>query len=152
MNKVEAINSLLGVKDKIKFFKDLENDEIKVLLKNVNFKKYISNEIIFSQGEDKDDYIYYLVSGYVNINVKSKDDKLIKVATLNHSSLIGEMKPILNEGRTATCSAGNNGAVVIGFVIDQNNIDKNSKAYAKFYRNMSFILAKKIQETNKRVG
>ncbi len=63
MNQNEAVVKLLEIKDKIKFFRNLEDDEIVILLKNVIFKKYVRNEIIFSQGENKDDYIYYLLSG-----------------------------------------------------------------------------------------
>ena len=151
MNQENAVEKLLEAKDKIKFFEDLEDNEIKLLLENVHFKKFQQNEIIFAQGEDKDNYVYYLMRGYVNILIKGADGNTKKVATLNTPSLIGEMKPILNEGRTATCIAGTIGAIVIGFEINQDNIDINTSGYAKFYRNMSYILAHKVQETNKRL-
>jgi len=150
MGQDNAVEKILEVKDKIKFFNDLEDNEIKILLKNVHFKKFKQNEIIFSQGENKDNCIYYIMKGYVNILIKGTDGNTRKVATLNTSTLIGEMKPMLNEGRTATCIAGTMGAIVIGFEINHGSIDENTPGYAKFYRNMSFILAHKIQETNKR--
>ena len=145
------IHKLLEVKDKIKFFQDLEDDEIQLLIHSIVFKKYNKNEIIFLQGENKDDYIYYILKGFVNIHIRDDNNIARKVATLNPGTLIGEMKPILDEGRTATCVAGTPGAVVLGFVIDQSDIKKDSLAYAKFYRNMSYILAKKVQDTNKRI-
>jgi CRP-like cAMP-binding protein len=153
MNKQDEqlIKKLLNVKDKIKFFKDLEDDEIRILMHKVVFKKYEKNEIIFAQGDNSDNYIYYILQGFVNIHIRGEDNIARKVATLHPGTVIGEMKPILDEGRTATCVAGTPGAIVIGFIIDQTDPSKDCLAYAKFYRNMAYILAKKVQDTNKRI-
>jgi hypothetical protein len=87
-----------------------------------------------------------MFTGEVEISIRNNNNTNV-VAIVKKDSLIGEMKPILNKLRTATCIAGNNGAVLIGFTIEQNGYEKHPKAYAKFYRNMSFILAKKIEDT-----
>jgi len=151
MDDNKTLEQLLKVKDKISFFKDLSNEDIKFLIKDIIFKKFGNNEIIFSQGENKDEYIYYIMKGFVNINLRDQFGIRKNVATVHHGSVIGEMKPILDEGRTAGCVAGNAGAIVIGFTIEHYKDGSNSDAYAKFYRNMSYILAQKIKETNKRV-
>ncbi len=148
MNRQDAIETLLKYEDKTKFFNNLENFGIEVLLKNVNFKKYTRHEVIFSQGEHGDNYIYYILKGYVNIRIKDTSNTPKKIATLHSSSLLGEMKPILDEGRTATCVAGNSGTITIGFKINHDGIQQNPKAYAKFSKNMAFILAQKLKDSN----
>ncbi|MEA3384149.1 MAG: cyclic nucleotide-binding domain-containing protein [Campylobacterota bacterium] len=151
MHDEKTLEQLLKVKDRISFFKDLNDEEIRFLIKDIVFKRFENNEIIFSQGENKDEYIYYIMKGFVNINLRDEFGIRKNVATVHHGSVIGEMKPILDEGRTAGCVAGTAGAVVIGFTIKHYASGIQSDAYAKFYRNMAYILAKKIKETNKRV-
>ncbi len=151
MEQNSALDQLLKVKNRISFFKDLSDDDIKFLIRDIVFKKFTTNEIIFSQGEDKDNYIYYILKGFVNINLLDEFRVRKNVATIHSGSIIGEMKPILDEGRTAGCVAGNAGATVIGFTISHYESKNNSKPYALFYRNMAYILAQKIKETNKRV-
>ena len=151
MQDSQTIGQLIKVKDRISFFKDLSDDDIKYLIKDIVFKKFANNEIIFSQGEDKDEYIYYIMKGYVNINLRDQFGIRKNVATVHAGSVIGEMKPILDEGRTAGCVAGTAGAIVIGFTIAHYENDKQPHAYTIFYRNMAYILAQKIKETNKRV-
>ncbi|MCK5110286.1 MAG: cyclic nucleotide-binding domain-containing protein [Arcobacteraceae bacterium] len=143
----DIIKEILLEKEKITFFKDLEDDEIKLLLENVILKRFLPNEIIFSQGEDKDDYMYYIVNGSVKVMNKSKNGLLRKIITLHKSTLLGEMKPILKEGRTATCIAGVDGAIAIGFTIKED-IKQPAKVYEKFYKNVSKILIQKLQEEN----
>ncbi len=143
----DVVDQLVSEKEHIAFFKDLSDEEIKILLKNVVLKRFVPNEMIFSQGDNFDNYIYYLLDGSVNILVKGDEGILKKVAILDQETLLGEMKPILDEGRTATCIAGNKGSIAIGFVIEQNDI-LNAHIYAKFYKNMSKILGIKLKELN----
>ena len=143
----DIIKEILLEKEKIIFFKDLEDDEIKLLLKNVILKKFMPNEIIFSQDEDKDDYMYYIVNGDVGIMKKTTSGLLKKVTILKKSALVGEMKPILRGGRTATCIAGANGAIAIGFTIEKDD-SQNPEVYEKFYKNIANILIQKLEENN----
>jgi len=151
MKNLNAVDQLLLYKDKVSFFKNLEDHEIILLLENIVFRKYMRFEVIFSEGEKKDNYIYYIVKGSVNISARGENGVPKKIATLKETSLLGEMKPILDEGRTATCVAGDNGATVIGFTINQDQFMEYPRLYAKFYKSMSYILARKIQELNKRM-
>jgi CRP-like cAMP-binding protein len=151
MKNLNAIDQLMLYKDKISLFKDLDEYEIITLVDDVIFRKYIRFEVIFSEGEQKDDYIYYIAKGSVNISTRGKDRVLKKIVTLDETSLIGEMKPILDEGRTATCVAGDNGVTAIGFTINQEQFAEYPRLYAKFYRNMAHILSTKIKELNEKL-
>lgn len=145
-----ALEQLLKFKDQISIFKNLNEEQITILIKDIVMKKYVASEVIFSQGERKDDFIYFIING--SVKIKILDEGIHKlVATLHRGSLIGEMKPILNGNRTAECIASNEGAIVIGFTINHFSFGKYSEAYAIFYKNMAEVIANKLVETNKRV-
>ena len=146
----DAFKKLLKFKDNISIFKDLNEEQISVLIKDIVIKKYTTSEVIFTQGEHKDDFIYFIINGSVNINIVEKGVHKT-VATLQKGSLIGEMKPILNGDRTAECIAGTGGTIVIGFTIAHFTFGKYSEAYAIFYKNMAQVIANKLVATNKRV-
>ncbi|MEA3384048.1 MAG: cyclic nucleotide-binding domain-containing protein [Campylobacterota bacterium] len=141
----DIVHELLDEKSHIKFFENLEDKEIIFLLKNIILKRFSPNEVIFTQGENKDDYIYYILDGQVGILIKEKNNFLKKIAVLKATTLLGEMKPILNNGRTATCIAGMNGAIAIGFEINNDN-NLHPSTYEKFYRNMTLILKEKLNK------
>lgn len=146
----DALKQLLKFKDQISIFKNLTTEQVSVLIKEIVLKKYTTSEVIFTQGEHKDDYIYFIINGSVNINIIEHGAHKL-VATLNKGSLIGEMKPILNGDRTAECIAGTGGTIVIGFTIEHFAFEKYSEVYAIFYKNMAEVIANKLVSTNKRV-
>ncbi|MEA3353622.1 MAG: cyclic nucleotide-binding domain-containing protein [Campylobacterota bacterium] len=142
----DTIEQLLLEKENLPFFKDLLDDEIKQLLKNVNLIRFFPNEIIFSQGEEKDDVVYYLLDGYVNISKKSPSGFMKKISKIYSKTLLGEVKPLLHGGRTATCIAGSEGAVAISFEIDETNI--TTQTSQKFYKNICDSLVDKLNQYN----
>lgn len=150
MKENDALEQLLKFKDKISIFQGLTKEQVAILIKDVIIKKYATSEVIFTQGEHKDDFIYFIIQGSVNINVLENNHHKT-VATLSKGSLIGEMKPILNGDRTAECIAGTGGTIVIGFTITHYSFGKYSQEYAIFYKNMAQVIANKLVDTNKRV-
>jgi len=146
----DALKQLLKFKDQISIFEGLDIEQVRVLIKDVVLKKYATSEVIFTQGERKDDFIYFIINGSVNINILEQGVHK-SIATLHKGSLIGEMKPILNGDRTAECIASTGGTIVIGFTIEHFSFGKYSEAYAIFYKNMAQVIANKLVATNKRV-
>ena len=93
--------------------------------------------------------MYFLIQGTVDIFVLNKESlKQMQVATLDKPLLFGEMRALIDEPRTATAKAGKNGVILITFNIKESNEELTPLAFAKFYKNVSKILAKKIKEMN----
>ncbi|MEA3512348.1 MAG: hypothetical protein U9R37_02005 [Campylobacterota bacterium] len=61
------------------------------------------------------------------------------------------MQAILNNKRTASCISASDNTVLIGFTINEYNHKEHGNTYALFYKNISKVLAQKIQDTNLKV-
>jgi CRP-like cAMP-binding protein len=147
----EALEQLIRAKNKIHFFKDLTEYQIKTLIKDITFKKYNRNETVFRQGETKDPYIYYVLSGSIKINLRDDYGVTKTVTTLHSGAIIGEMQIVLNQERTATCITNDEVNILIGFTINKYQLGQHGNIYAVFYRNIAQVLAKKIEDTNKKI-
>jgi len=147
----EALEQLIRAKNKINFFKDLTDYQIQTLIKDIVFKKYNRNEIVFRQGETKDPYIYYVLSGSIKVNLRDEYGLTKTVTTLQTAAIIGEMQIVLDQERTASCITNSETNILIGFTINEYQLGKHGNIYAVFYRNIAEVLARKIEDTNKKI-
>ena len=147
-----ALKQLLKVRKGVAFFNNLTETEISDIVFNIRFKKFGPNEILFKEGAKDNKELYFLLQGSVNIDILNKETlKQMTVATLDKAMLFGEMRALIGEPRTATAKAGENGAILITFNIKESNEELTPLAFAKFYKNVSKILSKKIMEMNKKL-
>jgi len=145
-----ALKQLLKVRRGVDFFKNLTEQEIAELVFNIRFRKFAPDEVIFKEGARDNKELYFLIQGSVAIDILNKDTlKQMTVATLDKAMLFGEMRALIGEPRTATAKAGENGAILITFNIKESNEELSPLAFAKFYKNVSRILASKILQMNK---
>ena len=151
MHSSEIIEQLIKVKNKINLFDDLSDYQIKVLVKSVIFEKYNKDEIIFRQGEEKNQFIYFILAGSVKVSVMDSFGVRKIITTVPKGSIIGELQAVLEQKRTASCVAGSEENILIGFTINEYNFKENGNTYAVFYKNLSRILALKINDTNTKV-
>jgi len=147
----EALEQLIRAKNKINFFKDLTDYQIQTLIKEVVFKKYNRNETVFRQGETKNPYIYYVLSGSIKVNLRDEYGLTKTVTTLQTGAIIGEMQIVLDQERTATCVTNGETNILIGFTINEYQLGQHGNIYAVFYRNIAEVLARKIEDTNKKI-
>jgi CRP-like cAMP-binding protein len=147
-----ALKQLLKVRRGVDFFKNLTENEIAELVFNIRFRKFGPNEVIFKEGARDNKELYFLIQGSVDIFILNKETlKQLKVATLDKALLFGEMRALIGEPRTATAKAGENGVILITFNIKESNEELSPLAFAKFYKNVSRILAKKVMDMNKKL-
>jgi len=151
MNNNEIMEQLLKVKNKIDLFDDLTEYQIKVLVKDIIFTKYTKHEIIFRQGEEKNQFIYFILAGSVKITLTDQWGVRKIVTTVPQGSIIGELQAIVDNKRTAGCLADSEENILIGFTINKYNLKEHGNVYAVFYRNLSRVLAHKINDTNSKV-
>jgi len=147
-----ALKQLLKVRKGVDFFRNLTEIEISEIVFNIRFRKFAANEVIFKEGARDNKELYFLIQGSVIINILNHDTlKQMTVATLDKAMLFGEMRALIGEPRTATAKAGSAGVIVITFNIKESNEDLTPLAFAKFYKNVSKILAQKVMEMNKKL-
>lgn len=151
MNNHEIMEQLLKVKNKINLFDDLTDHQIKLLVKDIIFKKYTKHEIIFRQGEDKNQFIYFILAGSVKITLTDQWGVRKIITTVPQGAIIGELQAIVDNKRTAGCLAASDDNILIGFTINDYNLKEHGNVYAVFYRNLSKILAHKLHDTNSKV-
>ena len=147
-----ALAQLLQLKNHITFFKGLNENEISDLIFNIRFQKFKANELVFAQGDTKTKEIYYLITGSTDIFIFSEDEnKDIYLSSIDKPTLFGEMRSFIDEPRSATIKAGNEGAVLITFLIKESKEYQSPIAFSKFYKNVIKTLSKKIMDMNKKI-
>ena len=147
-----ALKQLLKVRRGVDFFRNLSELEISEIVFNIRFRKFGANEVIFKEGARDNKELYFLIQGSVIIDILNHDTlKQMTVATLDKAMLFGEMRALIGEPRTATAKAGENGVILITFNIKESNEELTPLSFAKFYKNVSRILAQKVMEMNKKL-
>ncbi len=147
-----ALKQLLKVRRGVDFFKNLTELEIQEIVFNIRFRKFTAGEILFKEGARDNKELYFLIQGSVDIAILNHQTlKQMVVATLDKAMLFGEMRALINEPRTATAKAGESGVILITFNLKESSEEVSPLAFAKFYKNVSRILAKKVMEMNKKL-
>lgn len=132
-------SKLIAISSKIPIFKDIPQNALIKILKDIKILKYKKGEILIKEGEN-DDTIFYILLGSVNV---IKQNTLL--ATLNNNTIVGEMAGLLNQKRTASIVSANNATTILSFKIDFSLIHTDlGYYYAIIYKNLSIELAKKL--------
>lgn len=151
MNNNEILEQLLKVKHKINLFDDLSNQQVKILVKEITFNKFEKNETVFRQGDKKNQFIYFILAGSIKVTISDNFGVKKTITTVTQGSIIGEIQAVLDHERTASCIADSDANILIGFTINPYNMLTNGNVYGIFYRNLSHVLALKINDTNSKV-
>jgi len=143
---ITATSKILSLSKKISIFKEIPENVLVKILKDIKIVKYNKNEIIIKEG-DSDTTIFYILLGSVKV---IKQNQII--TKLSRNSIIGEMAGLLNQKRTASIKANEDNTTIISFKIDFDLIQTNLGYYfALIYKNLSTELAKKIVYQNNQI-
>ena len=86
-------------------FKDLKNDQLKIINRHVHPVHYKKSEIIFKEG-DPGDKIYFILSGGVSVLASiSENGRDRRLATFGEGVFFGDMAILENQPRSATVQA-----------------------------------------------
>lgn len=88
------------------------------LMRQGTVKKFDRDEFIFSEG-DKGSEMFIVLSGEVDIYVRSSDSSLLKVSTLKPGNFFGEMSLLEDLPRSASAVAATD---LVLIAIDKNNL------------------------------
>ncbi len=128
-------------------FKNLNNKQIKLLLKVIHNRVYAVNEIIFYQG-DPGIGLYIITRGEVLIT-QNEDDDNIDLALLGRADFFGELALLDNEKRSATAIALKETQVAVIFKTDLDEfVERHPKAGINIMRGISQIIATRLRNLN----
>jgi CRP-like cAMP-binding protein len=138
----DLLNKIIKAKKGFKFLHNLDDDEIKYIIKDLQFIKYKMHEVIIKEGTIGDD-IYILIDGECRINVGKNT-----VGKIRKGEIFGEFAPITKELRTANIMVKSQSANVLSFKIDFDKFEKEPVIFAKIYQNITHSLIDKFCLSN----
>lgn len=144
----EAEQSLLKIRERFDFFKNMEDKDVLAVTESVSFLKLSKNEILFEQGSEGED-VFFIMKGFILISLEGKDGERVDLARLGQESVFGEMAPITREKRSARATALIDGTTLLSFKISEENDDISHVSFLTLYKNFTQILAKKLINANK---
>ncbi|WP_373073525.1 cyclic nucleotide-binding domain-containing protein [Sulfurimonas sp.] len=142
----EIMQKLLSVQNKIKIFKNIDPNELKVVVYDLKFLRYNYKDHILEQGSQSSD-IYYLIDGECQV-FKDK----YQIGEIEPGSSFGESGAIFGKKRNATVICSSKTASLLSFKIDQENFDFSSAALAILYKNLAAEINAKLDKLNNKVA
>jgi CRP/FNR family transcriptional regulator, cyclic AMP receptor protein len=97
-------DALRAALESVPLFRDLEPDELAMLLSTVRTRRYRRGEVIFHQG-DPGDSLHIVASGAVKILLPSAEGEEAIIATLRPGDFFGELALLDGSTRSATATA-----------------------------------------------
>jgi len=144
----EAEQSLLKIRERFDFFKNMEDKDVLAVTDGVSFLKLSKNEVLFEQGSEGED-VFFIMKGFILISIEGKEGERVDLARLGQESVFGEMAPITKEKRSARATALLDGTTLLSFKISEENDDISPVSFLTLYKNFTQILAKKLINANK---
>ena len=138
----ENIEKLIAAKHSISFFNNMDDEDIRAIVKNVRFIQFKKDETIIHEN-DEDEVIYLLLNGECRVSVKNK-----KVGLIEPGQLFGEFAAITKERRSATIRT-NKPTTVLAFQLALEAFNESPYSFSFLYKNVTNELIKKIDLSNK---
>ncbi|GHV06776.1 hypothetical protein AGMMS50229_12200 [Campylobacterota bacterium] len=147
-----AEQKLMEIVPNIYFFEGLAPKDVLKIVKGVHFLRFGHQETFFSQ-DDRGKEIFFLLSGYADVFVttKNKDGAEVRghVGRVEAGSVLGEMAFIADKPRSATCVAVAPNTTALRFEINGEIMDEqNALLFLQIYINISHSLAEKLASAN----
>lgn len=144
LSKEESM--LLTIKDRINFFKGIEEEDIINMAQSIKFLRLKHKEIIFEQGSHGKE-IYFVIKGIVSISSLNHSNEDMEIATLDQGQVFGEMA-MINDSRSAKASVKSDEAFLLEMTLIENPTCDDALAFAKVYQNMLKALSHKLIGSN----
>ncbi len=137
----DIVQKLVDSKKNIRFFKDMRDEDIKHIVKDVKFIRYKPHEVIISLYDEGDD-IFFIVEGSCRAIIGANI-----VGEIKQNQIFGEFAPITKEKRSATVRA-NTKVKVISFKLALELYEEDPYVFTQLYKNVISELVQKINAKN----
>uniref|UniRef100_A0A7C3J5Z2 Cyclic nucleotide-binding domain-containing protein n=1 Tax=candidate division WOR-3 bacterium TaxID=2052148 RepID=A0A7C3J5Z2_UNCW3 len=133
-----------------RLFTNFAKEEVEKILSFMKKKNFEKDTLIFKEGDEGDE-LFLIYKGEVEIFIERKD-KRITLATLSVGDFFGEMGILRGDKRSASVLSK---TYLETYSISRKDIEKfldlSSRIAAKFFINISEVLAERIATTNREV-
>lgn len=137
-----AIEQLIRYKNKIPFFKNIADSDIRDIVKDVRFLHCREHEILIKEFDTSQE-IYFLVKGECRVSFRQR-----ALGNIFDETIFGEFSFITKQPRSATVKT-NKDSIIISFQFRLEAFEDNPCLYSQLYKNISEQLVKKIYTMNK---
>jgi len=141
----KIMQKLLSVQNKISLIANINKEELKAIIYDLKFIKYVKKDIIVAEG-DISSSIFFILSGECSVFVNEH-----KVGLLQARDSFGESSALFHERRNATVVCSSEQATLLCFSIDEENMEFCSKALATLYKNLAYQIKHKLEEVNQQL-
>lgn len=139
----KLVEKIIQAKQNISIFKNMKDEDIKAIIKDIKFLHYAPKEAIIREG-DTGKEIYLLIEGECEVIHHAK-----KVATILKNEPFGEFAPITHEKRKATILAKTDVKVIV-FSLNIQLLEAKLEGFTILYKNFVDELIKKLEASNER--
>lgn len=141
----ELLDRVIKAKKGFKFFRNIDDEDLRHVIKDLKFVIYKRHEIVIKEG-DSGDEIYILIDGECRVTAGKN-----AVGTISQGHIFGEFSPVTGEKRSATIRVNSLQAKVLSFKIAFEKFTDEPKIFANLYRNIVESLIVKLDTANKRL-
>ena len=138
----QTLKKLLSVQDKISIIANIDPVDLKVITYDLKFIKYNYKDIVIQEG-DVSGEIFFIISGECQVFHKNK-----QVGIIPAGSTFGEAAAIFDKKRNATVACSSQGATILSFAIDNDNMEFCAEALATLYKNLALQINTKLEGMN----
>lgn len=151
--KPQESSQLLDIIMDIPFFAMLDNNELAVVARHMNYYEIQKGEVLFKEGEPGNS-ICFVIKGALNVYKQSSTPgKQIHIATITKYKSIGEMAVIDEYTRSATVSARNDTSIVSltksGF---DAILNENPKVGAAILKKIAILVSMNLRRTSSKLA
>ncbi len=144
---------ILGLKDELKIFYFLSNEEVEKLIPYFEMIRYHAGDTIFYEG-DAGNFIGIVISGKLEVRKQTEfKGRQIILALLGQGSFVGELSFIDEQPRSATVIASEDSELII---LRREALDSLMEIYPvieiKILKGLNRILAKRLRKAVDRLA
>ena len=131
----------------VELFKNLNDDEIEIVSKELKKKDFDTNTKVFDEKSTGDE-LYIIKKGKVEITLV-RDESILVLAELGVYSFFGEMAVLTEKERSASVTTVEPSSF---YILKRNNllslIDTHPSIAAKIFKSLAEVLSDRISKTN----
>jgi CRP-like cAMP-binding protein len=140
---------LISVPRDIAMFDRLDEEELRIVAKYMNYRDVEPGETVFKEGE-KGAYMCFVAEGELEILKKNLEGETVVISTLKTGASIGEMAVIDNFPRSATVRARTKGTLLTLSRYSFDTILKQQPDIGiKLFQSLSRLLCLHLRKTSK---
>jgi CRP-like cAMP-binding protein len=134
----------VGILRKIALFALLDKSELDSLAAQLDYKKYLAGQMIFSAG-DTGSTMYVVISGEVELFLEDDDEQRVSLQFVQPGMIFGELALLDDEPRSASALAVRPTEV---FIVDRSDLMMLVRSHPAAALDMMAMLGRRIREAN----